>query len=207
MFIGIIEEYIDNIQGNKASDTRGIFNLVNQPQKPRKGGTMRIKVSAYISLLNSSPPNTPLNPNNPQKPQPILNIHLNPPQIIPHRTQPVAIIKNHKNPHRQMVQRNLPPPVLILHNLHRLKESIRKLHMIPQRADNSTFQHIVQPNLPVMFNNPFYEHTAFTIQHRPSRKSNTENRIQSFTFLIQRKSINFTVKISHRGNLPTEKPG
>lgn len=29
MFIERIEEYIDKIQGNKASDTRGIFNLVN----------------------------------------------------------------------------------------------------------------------------------------------------------------------------------
>ena len=44
MFIERIEEYIDKIQGNKAADTREIFNLVNQPQKPRKGGTMRIKV-------------------------------------------------------------------------------------------------------------------------------------------------------------------
>lgn len=29
MFIERIEEYIDKIQGNKAADTREIFNLVN----------------------------------------------------------------------------------------------------------------------------------------------------------------------------------
>lgn len=44
MFIERIEEYIDKIQGNKAADTREIFNLVNHintDPKAQKGRVAR----------------------------------------------------------------------------------------------------------------------------------------------------------------------
>ena len=184
-----------------------VVSLLTQGSHPGLSNPSRricVRLSAYIFHFNSSKTHTPLNLNNPQKYQSILNIHLNPPQIITHRTQPVTIVKNHKHTHRQMIHRNLPFPVLILNNLQSPQQSIRKLGMIPQLTNNSTFQKEIQPNLPVMFNNLFYEHTAFLIQHIPIGKSNTKNGIQSFTSFIKRKSINFTVKFPYRGNPPPE---